>query len=105
MTHCGPVFDLSVLRDFLKYWKRTWNWRYGSCYTFNSGATDNGKKLPVLTSTKPGPKYGKKNLNKRSIILLVIVLTKTLSTFIIISSVECFPEVKICTGYLFLLHL
>ncbi|KAL9988145.1 hypothetical protein ACROYT_G002553 [Oculina patagonica] len=44
--------------DFLKYWKTTWNWRYGNCYTFNSGATDNFKKSPVLTSTKPGPKYG-----------------------------------------------
>lgn len=44
--------------DFLKYWKRTWNWRYGNCYTFNSGATEDGKKTPVLTSTKPGPQYG-----------------------------------------------
>ena len=46
--------------DFMKYWKRTWNWRYGNCYTFNSGATGKGKKIPVMTSTKPGPKYGKK---------------------------------------------
>ena len=44
--------------DFLKYWKRTWSWRYGNCYTFNSGATEDGKKTPVLTSTKPGPQYG-----------------------------------------------
>ncbi|XP_022781844.1 amiloride-sensitive sodium channel subunit gamma-2-like [Stylophora pistillata] len=44
--------------DFLKYWKRTWNWRYGNCYTFNSGAKEDGKKTPVLTSTKPGQKYG-----------------------------------------------
>ena len=45
--------------DFLNYWKQTWNWRYGNCYTFNSGASNDGKKIPVLTSTKPGPKYGK----------------------------------------------
>lgn len=44
--------------DFLKYWKQTWNWRYGNCYTFNSGATNKGRKTPVLTSTKPGPNYG-----------------------------------------------
>ncbi|XP_020626896.1 degenerin mec-4-like isoform X4 [Orbicella faveolata] len=44
--------------DFMKYWKRTWNWRYGNCYTFNSGATGEGKKIPILTSTKPGPNYG-----------------------------------------------
>lgn len=44
--------------DFLKYWKRTWNWRYGNCFSFNSGVTNDGKKAPALTSTKPGPKYG-----------------------------------------------
>jgi len=45
-------------RDFLKYWKTTWNWRYGNCFTFNSGATSQGKRKPVLTITKPGPQYG-----------------------------------------------
>ncbi|XP_044180481.1 degenerin deg-1-like isoform X2 [Acropora millepora] len=44
--------------DFFKYWTRTWNWRYGNCFSFNSGATSDGKKAPVLTSTKPGPKFG-----------------------------------------------
>ncbi|KAK2566968.1 Amiloride-sensitive sodium channel subunit alpha [Acropora cervicornis] len=44
--------------DFLNYWTRTWNWRYGNCFSFNSGATSDGKKAPVLTSTKPGPKFG-----------------------------------------------
>ena len=50
--------------DFMKYWKRTWNWRYGNCYTFNSGATRQGKKIPVMTSTKPGPKYGTMKINQ-----------------------------------------
>ncbi|KAL9988147.1 hypothetical protein ACROYT_G002555 [Oculina patagonica] len=44
--------------DFLKYWKTTWNWRYGNCFTFNSGVTRSGRMAPVLTTTKPGPQYG-----------------------------------------------
>ncbi|KAJ7385275.1 ligand-gated sodium channel [Desmophyllum pertusum] len=56
MMRCMPIF--SHHSDFLKFWKRTWNWRYGNCFTFNSGATDDGKRTPILTSTKPGPRYG-----------------------------------------------
>lgn len=53
------TFLCSFQSDFKKYWKTEWNWRYGNCFTFNSGSLKDGKKIPVLTSNKPGPKYGK----------------------------------------------
>lgn len=56
-----------MISDFLKYWKTTWNWRYGNCFTFNSGATSQGKRKPVLTITKPGPQYGKKLLKQKQL--------------------------------------
>ena len=61
MSHAVNILEQisSLFSDFLKYWTRTWNWRYGNCFSFNSGATHDGKKAPVFTSTKPGPKYGK----------------------------------------------
>lgn len=44
---------------FKQYWSTSWNWRYGNCFTFNSGANQSGYRLPVFRTSKPGPNYGK----------------------------------------------
>ncbi|XP_032229849.2 acid-sensing ion channel 2 [Nematostella vectensis] len=44
--------------DFLKYWRPFWNFRYGNCYTFNQGMSENGVAIKPLTLSNTGPNYG-----------------------------------------------
>ncbi|XP_065061496.1 acid-sensing ion channel 5-like [Rhopilema esculentum] len=37
-----------------KYWKRTWNWKYGNCFTFNGYTYDNGTAIEPLVSSGDG---------------------------------------------------
>ncbi|EDO34532.1 predicted protein [Nematostella vectensis] len=39
-------------------WKHFWHWKYGNCYTFNSGVSANGEKMPILTVDRSGPYDG-----------------------------------------------
>ncbi|XP_028411343.1 amiloride-sensitive sodium channel subunit alpha-like [Dendronephthya gigantea] len=43
---------------FKNYWRNTWNWKYGNCYTFNFGLSEGNNTVTPLTTTKAGPKYG-----------------------------------------------
>ncbi|XP_057293246.1 FMRFamide-activated amiloride-sensitive sodium channel-like [Hydractinia symbiolongicarpus] len=33
-----------------RFWKQFWHWKYGNCFSFNSGYDRNNKAVPVLTS-------------------------------------------------------
>ena len=41
-----------------KFWSHQWNYKYGNCFTFNSGMDEDGKTLRILKATKPGPSQG-----------------------------------------------
>ncbi|CAB4022091.1 degenerin deg-1-like [Paramuricea clavata] len=40
------------------FWKWSWNYRYGNCYTFNDGVDNDDQPLRILKSSKPGPSQG-----------------------------------------------
>ncbi|CAB3999173.1 amiloride-sensitive sodium channel subunit alpha-like, partial [Paramuricea clavata] len=40
------------------FWKWSWNYKYGNCYTFNDGIDDDKQPLRILKSSKPGPSQG-----------------------------------------------
>ncbi|XP_068692090.1 acid-sensing ion channel 1C-like [Montipora foliosa] len=49
----------SCHKGSLKYlWRHFWHWKYGNCYVFNSGLTENGTKVPIMTANRAGPYYG-----------------------------------------------
>lgn len=56
---CIYFFDR---RAYKRFWTHEWNYKYGNCFTFNSGVDENGKPLTVLQTTRPGPSSGKKIL-------------------------------------------
>ena len=47
-----------LCRKHSKYWTRSWNHKYGNCYTFNNGLDNNGRKLRTLKASQPGPSQG-----------------------------------------------
>ncbi|XP_065061508.1 acid-sensing ion channel 5-like [Rhopilema esculentum] len=60
ITYCrwaGFVCNKGVfLRD---YWHKTWNWKYGNCFTFNGKMKNiNGSSIAPLESTSPGTSGG-----------------------------------------------
>ncbi|XP_078380361.1 epithelial sodium channel subunit alpha-like [Oculina patagonica] len=58
------VFECSFrgydCRNYSKYWRHLWDYRYGNCFTFNGGTDDNGKKQKGLSSHITGPTGGLK---------------------------------------------
>lgn len=41
-----------------EHWTNNWNYKFGNCYTFNSGFDANDKKMRILKTSKPGPSQG-----------------------------------------------
>lgn len=68
LSTIGHLFEDMVLsctyrgvpcRNFTSFvWKSFWHYKYGNCYTFNSGKTSSGSNARVLKSNKPGPSHG-----------------------------------------------
>jgi len=68
LSTMGHLFEDMVLsctyrgvpcRNFTSFfWKSFWHYKYGNCYTFNSGKTSSGSNARVLKSNKPGPSHG-----------------------------------------------
>jgi len=47
-------------RNYSRFWRHLWDYRYGNCYTFNGGVTDDGEGQKVLQSHITGPTGGLK---------------------------------------------
>ncbi|XP_068684972.1 amiloride-sensitive sodium channel subunit alpha-like [Montipora foliosa] len=52
------VFDCNFrgkdCRNYSKFWTRFWDYRYGNCYQFNSGWSEDGGKRPILKTRNTG---------------------------------------------------
>ena len=50
--------SFNFFRNYSRYWRHLWDYRYGNCYTFNGGVDDSGESQRVLNSHITGPTGG-----------------------------------------------
>ena len=44
--------------NYSNWWFHRWHYKYGNCYTFNSGIDQNYQAVRTLSTSKPGPSQG-----------------------------------------------